>query len=303
MTSDILETAKERRKHYRENIPFSFGVTAELYYAHGGEFFHLAVFDDSGEAIDFEQAYESTHRRYFNAIEGTNARRILELASGGGAFCAWMAERTQGEVVGVDISPAQLTRAYRRLENGAHPNLHFIEHDGMRISDLDQEPFDAAVFLDAACYLPDKRAALQGIAMRLRKAAKLLLVDWCRPEEVTGLQQQMIIEPFYRYWCIPEMETVSGYERAFKAAGFRVIDLQDLSSRVTRNWERGYRAAIQALANPFVSKRLLRVAASTARYGARAVRVAKEQFNAALLAKAAADAGLLRYMYYLVERE
>lgn len=66
--------------------------------------------------------------------------------------------------------------------------------------------------------------------------------------------------------------------------------------------ERGYRAAVQALANPFVSKRLLRVAASTARYGTRAVRVAKDQFNAALLAKAAADAGLLRYMYFLVER-
>lgn len=39
------ETAKERRNHYRENIPFLFGVTAELYYAHSGEFFHLAVFD------------------------------------------------------------------------------------------------------------------------------------------------------------------------------------------------------------------------------------------------------------------
>ena len=81
-----------------------------------------------------------------------------------------------------------------------------------------------------------------------------------------------------------------------------MIELEDLSSRVTPNWERGYRAAIQVLANPFVSTRFLRVAARTARYGARAVRVTKDQFNAALFAKAAADAGLLRYMYFLVER-
>lgn len=82
----------------------------------------------------------------------------------------------------------------------------------MKIADLDGEPFDAAVFLDAACYLPDKRAALDGIATRLRRGARLLLVDWCRPEEVTALQEEMIIEPFYRYWCIPEMESVRAYE-------------------------------------------------------------------------------------------
>ena len=302
VTSEISENAKDRRKHYRENIPFLFGVTAELYYAHWGEFFHLAVFDEAGEAADFDQAYEQTHQRYFNAIEGKKARRILELASGGGAFSAWMAERTQGEVLGVDISPAQLKRAYRRLENGAHPNLRFIEHDVMKIADLDEEPFDAVVFLDAACYLPDKRAALEGIATRLRSGARLLVVDWCRPEEVTPLQEEMILEPFYRYWCIPEMEDVAGYERAFKAVGFRLLELEDLSSRVAPNWERGYRAAIQVLANPFVSTRFLRVAARTARYGARAVRVTKDQFNAALFAKAAADAGLLRYVYFLVER-
>lgn len=213
-----------------------------------------------------------------------------------------MAERTQGEVVGMDISPAQLKRAYRRLENGKHPNLHFIEHDVMRIAELSGEPFDAAVFLYAACYLPDKCAALHGIATRLQAGAKMLLIDWCRPAEVTALQEEMILEPFYRSWCIPEMETVGGYERAFKVAGFRLVEFEDLSSRVTPNWERGYRAAMQALANPFVSKRLLGAAASTARYGPRAVRVAKDQFNAALLAKAAADAGVLRYVYFLVER-
>ena len=263
---------------------------------------HLAVFENGVDHADFDAAFARTHERYFKAIEGSNAGRILELACGGGAFSAWMAERTQGEVVGIDISPAQLKRAYRRLENGKHKNLHLIEHDVMKIGELNGEPFDAAVFLDAACYLPDKRAALQGIASRLRRGARLLLVDWCRPQEVTALQEELILEPFYRCWCIPEMETVGGYERAFAAAGFRLIELEDLSSRVAPNWERGYKAAVSALTNPFVSKRLLRVAASTAKYGARAVRVAKDQFNAALLAKVAADAGLLRYSYFLVER-
>jgi cyclopropane fatty-acyl-phospholipid synthase-like methyltransferase len=298
----MFETVKKRREHYRENIPFVFDVTAELYYAHWGEFFHLAIFDEGDDTSDFEGAFARTHERYVRAIRSAEAGRILELGSGGGAFSAWMAQRTHGEVVGVDISPAQLARANRRLEKGKHPNLRFIDHDVMRIAELDGAPFDAAVYLDAACYLPDKRAALQGITTRLRRGARLLLVDWCRPEQVTALQEEMILEPFYRSWCIPEMETARGYERAFALAGFRLIEVEDLSPRVAPNWERGYQLAIRALAEPLTSKRLLSVAASAIKFGPRAVGLAKEQFNAAVFAKVAADAGLLRYVYFLAER-
>lgn len=277
-------------------------MTADLYYAHWGEFFHLAIFDNNDEATDFERAYEKTHQRYFQSIKASDAGRIIELASGGGAFSAWMAARTRGEVVGIDISPGQLAHARRRLKKENHANLRFVEHDIMRIDELNEGPFDAAVFLDAACYLPDKHAALRGIAPRLRKGARFLLVDWCRPEDVTALQHELILEPFYHYWCIPEMEAVSGYKKAFKEAGFHLLELEDLSGRVVPNWQRGYCAAIGALADSLASKRLLSVAATAAKYGRRGIRLAKDQFYAAMFAKAAADAGLLRYVYFLGER-
>ena len=298
----MFETVKERRDRYRENIPFVFAATADLYYAHWGEFFHLAVFEPGEDAADFDAALGRTHERYFRAVKGAEAGRILEPASGGGALSAWMAERTRGEVVGVDISPAQLAHARRRVEGGAHPNLRFVEHDVMRIAELDEAPFDAAVCLDAACYLPDKRAALRGVATKLREGARLLLVDWCRPESVTAMQREMILEPFYRYWCIPEMETVAGYGRAFRDAGFRVVELEDLSPRVGPNLERGYRAAVSALARPATLRQVMSVAAGAVKHGTRAVRFAKDQFNAAVFAKTAFDAGLLRYVYFLGER-
>lgn len=299
----MLTTARERRDNYLENMRRLFGVTAELYYAHWGEFFHLAIFEAGEEIADFEAALARTHERYFDAIRGAEAGRILELASGGGAFAEWMAERTSAEVLGVDISDAQLAHARRRLANSRGTNLRFVEHDIMRIAELDEAPFDAAVCFDAACYLPDKRAALRGIATRLRRGARLLLVDWCRPERPTALQEELILEPFYRYWGIPEMETVSGYRRAFADAGFRPIELEDLSAQVAPNWERGYQAANRVLAAPATAAQLLTVASSAVRYGPRAVQLAKDQYYAALFAKVAADAGLLRYVYFLAERE
>lgn len=305
-----LETAALRRDRYRENMRYVFGATAGLYYAYWGDFFHFAVFEEGEEcsdgSADFAAALERTHERYFDAIGGAGARRILELATGGGAFAAWMAARTDGEVVGVDISDIQIARARQRLADRQLPNLRFVEHDIMRLDELDtppfDTPFDAAICLDAGCYFPDKRAALHSIATRLRTRARFLLVDWCRAERVTGLEEELVLEPFYRAWGIPEMETVAGYERAFDGAGFRLLACEDLSPRITANWDRAYRAALRAIAVVPTPVQLLQIAGNAIQYGSAAVRLLKDQFHAALLAKAGADAGVIRYASFLAER-
>lgn len=298
----MFETLKERRQNYRENMPLVFAVTAALYYAYWGEYFHLALFEDDETEADFTTALQRTHEQYFKAIKAAEAGRLLELACGGGALSTWMAEHMHGEVVGVDISPAQLAYARRRVKKGKYSNLRFIEHDIMRIGDLPEPLFDAAIYLDAACYLPDKGAALKGIATTLRQGARLLLIDWCRPEEVTALENEMILEPFYRYWCIPEMETVERYERGFKAAGFRLIKVEDLSPRVGPNLERGYRAAIRAMADPATVRLMKTIAPNPIKHLTPVMQFAKDQFYAAVLAKVGFDAGLMRYVYFLVER-
>lgn len=292
----------ERREHYREQIPLIFGATAELYYAHWGEFLHLAVFDAGEDPVDFDAALERTHARYLEALGGVSAGRILDLATGGGAFAEWLARRTSGTVVGVDLADAQLARARPRLDGGDLPNLRFLRYDIMEIAQLEEPPFDAAVCLDAGCYLPDREAALRGIATRLRPGARFLLVDWCRAEHPSGLQEELILEPFHRYWGIPEMETVAGYERAFADAEFNLIEIEDLSPRVGPNWERAYQTAQCALATSFAPLDLVRIAAGALRHGPAAVRVLKDQFYATVFAKAAADAGLLRYVFFLAER-
>ena len=297
-----LATQRERREHYRENMLVGFNALAELYYTYWGEFFHLAVFEPGADEADLTAAYEKTHERYFGAIGGGTAQRILDVACGGGAFSAWLADRTTGEVVGVDQSDSQLKHARRWLGDGQRPNLRFVQHDAMRLGDLAEPPFDAAVCLDAACYLPDRVSALRGIAARLRPGGRLLLVDWCRAEHPLRLQRELILEPLCRYWAITELETVAGYRRSFEAAGFRIHELEDLSEHVLPNWERGYQAALRALAEPVQLGQLLRLAADAVQYGTLAIQAAKDQFQVALLAKAAAESGVLRYVSVLAER-
>jgi hypothetical protein len=48
----MFDTVKERQEHYRDDIPFVFGATADLYYAYWGEFFHLAIFEEGEDPED-----------------------------------------------------------------------------------------------------------------------------------------------------------------------------------------------------------------------------------------------------------
>lgn len=297
-----VATARARRQHYRHNMLTGFNALANLYYAYWGEYFHLAVFEPGEDPTDVAGAYQRTHQRYLEAIGGTAPRRILDVACGGGSLSAWLADHTTAQVVGVDLSDSQLAHARRWIAGGRRPNLRFLQHDVMQLHDLAEPPFDAAICLDAACYLPDRRAALRQIAAQLRPGGRLLLVDWCRTERPAALQRELILQPLCRYWAIADLETTVGYRRLFAASGLRIRRLEDLSERVVPNWERGYQAALRALAEPIHLGQLLGLAADTMTHGRVVIQAAKDQFQVALLAKAAAESGLLRYVSVLAER-
>lgn len=298
----MIETRYPPAGHSLDTIRLGFDAFADLYYAYWGEFFHLALFEEGEDVEDFPVALERTHQQYFQAIDGQECMRIVDLACGGGAFSAWLADHSEAEVVGVDLSKGQLDHARKRHEKEQQPNLSFVQQDITDLAGLDLAPFDGAVCLDAACYLPDRPRTLRNVASKLQPGARLLWVDWCRSEESTALQRELIMEPFYRSWGITDLETIYGYERAFEDAGFDLLKVDDLSDHVTPNWERAYRAGLQALAEPVRPRQLLAMAVNTVRYRRNMLRVAKDQFYVALLSKAAADAGLLRYVSIVAER-
>jgi tocopherol O-methyltransferase len=293
-----VESARERRANYRENVEIGFDTLANLYYAYWGENFHLALDEDD----DIAAAYQRTHEEYLTAIGGARARRIVELGCGGGALAEWLADQTTGHVLGVDMSGAQLARAGKRLATRRRRNLAFLRHDIMELPSLHLAPFDAAISLDVFCYLPDRGRALRGVAAILEPGARFLLVDWCRTSRPTRLQRELILEPIYRNWGIGDLETIAGYRGAFRRAGFHILELQDLSGRVGKNWERGYRAALRALADPLPARYVVTLGRAMATHGVRLAGIAKGQFLVALLAKAAADSGILRYVSILVQR-
>src|SRR5919206_71610 len=102
-------------------------------------------------------------------------------------------------------------RAYFRenyresVERFKRSNLRFKCHDVMRVHELG-ETFDAAAMLDAECYLPDKRLAVERIAQIVNPGGRFLLLAWCKREGLGKLQHELVLHPLMRYWGIPGLE-------------------------------------------------------------------------------------------------
>jgi cyclopropane fatty-acyl-phospholipid synthase-like methyltransferase len=225
--------------HHVENVERMFAAVSDLYAEFWDEFFHFAVFDQDGES--WEEAFRRTHRLYAGALGIGPESKALELACGRGGFANFLASETGADVLSIGLSRAQLGKAKRYTQ----PNLRFLHHDIMEVHELGHN-FDAVVLMDADIYLPDKRLAMERISRIMNPGARFLLVAWCKHEKLNSLQEEVVLEPFMRYWGAPSLESASGYVKHLTRTGLRIVDQIDLNDKVLRNWEVGYERAIQA---------------------------------------------------------
>ena len=272
-----------------------FAAVSDLYAEYWNDFLHFALFKDENE--NRESAFRNTHKKYIAALRIKDARKVLELACGRGGFTNILAENTSGEVLGIDISRSQLshTKRFKR------PNLRFKHYDVMKIDKLN-EKFDAVVLMDADCYLPDKRLAVEKISKVMNPGARFLLLGWCKQSGLNQIQEELVLYPFMKYWAIPSLETPENYKKYFEQSDFKIIEITDLNNQVKRNWEFGYESALRGI-KKLSFKDLPRFIWKGIRSGGDEVRLIKEQFPAAIYIKVGYDVGFLRYVYFLVEKK
>jgi len=282
------------KENYNKSIQEMFAAVSDLYAEYWNDFFHFAIFDN--EKQSWKDAFKKTHEKYMKDVRVKNAKNILVLASGRGGFSNIIAQNTKGNVLGIDISKSQISYAKRFKRK----NLSFKHYDIMKIDRLGDK-FDAVVFLDGACYLPDKNKALSKIYKVMNSGARLLILEWCKREGLNPIQEELVLHPFMKYWAIPNLETIKAYEKHFKKNKFKILKIQDLNNKVRRNWEFGYENALKGI-KEFSIKDIRKFMWKGMKLGKKGIKLIKEQFPAALYIKAGYDVGFLRYVYFLVEK-
>jgi ubiquinone/menaquinone biosynthesis C-methylase UbiE len=140
------------------------------------EYQRIAPFYDLLE-LPFEYGrYHRLRRLVFDGLSG----RILDAGVGTGRNVEFYPQGA--EVVGIDISPAMLARAARRLKKSSAA-IELREMDVSRL-DFPAGSFDVAVATFLFCVLPDElqRPALRELGRVVRTDGSIRLLDYVRPQ-------------------------------------------------------------------------------------------------------------------------
>lgn len=182
----------------------------------------------------------------FDSLHLTKDSLVLSVGEGNGAPSRLLAKLIGCRIVGVDVSPLQISNA--REVAHLHGVEHLVEYVQQNASTLDlgDQRFDAAYFSETMCHWEDKLSALRSTRRHLKSKALLGINDWLRGRKGT-LNDAYHAVPGFRDLYQPDIwRQISLGEtcRLLEEAGFYVLRAEELSDFT----DRGLRWRLRALA-------------------------------------------------------
>jgi len=150
---------------------------------------------------------------------------VVDLGSGGGldVFLASKLVGPQGRAIGIDMTPAMISRARANAKSGGYTNVDF------HLSTIDRIPLpDASVdCVISNCVLnlaPDKPAVFREIARVLKPGGRLAVSDIALKQELP----EAIAKSVAAYvGCIAGAIRIDDYRSGLLAAGFEHVEIVD----------------------------------------------------------------------------
>ncbi len=151
--------------------------------------------------------------------------RVVDLGSGSGmdAFLAAQQAGTGGEVVGIDMTDEQLTKARRLAERDGYPGVRF-EKGYIEEAPVADGSVDVVISNGVVNLSDDKAAVFREIARMLKPGGRMAISDI-----VTERQLSEAIVCDVNLWasCIGGAMQEDDYRRAIEEAGLELLTVQD----------------------------------------------------------------------------
>jgi len=149
---------------------------------------------------------------------------VLELCSGLGDTCRYLASRFGCRLTGVELNPQQVEQARERLAGRGPelaPRIRFVQGDVLAWRP--GRRYDAVCALDSLMLLEDRRKVLASALAALRPDGRAAFADVLAGPAITAGIRDFI----WREDGILGIPTLAGQERELAEAGFAGIAIQD----------------------------------------------------------------------------
>jgi ubiquinone/menaquinone biosynthesis C-methylase UbiE len=124
------------------------------------------------------ESYQTLLGKIYQEVD--KGMNVLEVAAGTGLIALRVARRADF-VCAVDISPAMITEARKKVEAGRIDNVTFLVNDAYSLS-LDSDVFDVTICSNALHNMKTPRAALLEMRRVLKAGGKVVTPTFCHGE-------------------------------------------------------------------------------------------------------------------------
>lgn len=180
-----------------------------------------AGYDQSSGDV-YAQAYERTASKTLTYL--TPADRVLEYACGTGITTAAIAPHVAA-VRAIDISDQMVERARAKL--AGLPNVELSQTD-LFAPCLEEGSFDAVTAFNVLLYVDNRAQVLARIRALLKPGGVFLSATDCLGEKLTRVGVKKFWKSRTGSMPYVAFDTMAGLERAIAAAGFAVLERENL---------------------------------------------------------------------------
>ncbi|KAK4156791.1 sterol 24-C-methyltransferase erg-4 [Chaetomidium leptoderma] len=219
-----------RTKEYATLTRHYYNLATDLYEYGWGQSFHFCRYS-MGES--FYQAI-ARHEHYLAMKVGIQAgMKVLDVGCGVGGPAREIAKFTDAHITGLNNNDYQIDRATRYASNeGLSNQLKFVKGDFMQMSFPDQS-FDAVYAIEATVHAPKLEGVYSEIYRVLKPGGVFGVYEWLMTDNYdnNNLEHRDIRLAIEEGNGISNMVTISEGLAAMKAAGFELLDHEDLAKR------------------------------------------------------------------------
>jgi tocopherol O-methyltransferase len=160
-------------------------------------------------------------------------QRVCDIGCGYGATARYLAERHALDTTGVTISAAQVRRARSRGVAAGSVSIQLQDWLGNSFA---PESFDRAYAVESSEHMADKQGFFNEAFRTLKPNGLFVVCAWLSRGEPRPWEVRYLLEPICREGRLPSMGDEADYRRFGEQAGFRVVQVEDLSDQVSRTW-------------------------------------------------------------------
>jgi tocopherol O-methyltransferase len=168
--------------------------------------------------------------------------KIIDIGCGIGGSSLYLAEKLQGDAVGITLSPVQANRAQERATAADLSETTTFKVANALDIPYPDNTFDLVWTLESGEHMPDKDKFLQECYRVLKPGGRMILATWCHrstagqagaltPDENKHLQK------IYDVYCLPYVISLPDYEEIVTKCGFQEMRSADWSVAVAPFWD------------------------------------------------------------------